>query len=147
MTEQWLDIQTYTKEGYKPLIDFSSWRVAFLNYIDEIDPENISYLEKHLETDEVFVLLKGAGILFIGPGCENDPEITAYRMEPYKLYNVKKGAWHNIILTKDATILLVENRDTCEENSSYYDLTDAQKAFIQETAERELPQWHKQIAN
>ena len=139
MTEQWLDIQTYTEKGYKPLIDFSSWRVAFLNYIDEIDPENISYLEKHLETDEVFVLLKGEGILFIGPGNENDPKITAHRMEPQKLYNVKKGAWHNIILTEDATILLVENRDTCEENSSYYDLTGAQKAFIQETARRELP--------
>ena len=142
MTEQWLDIQTYTKEGYKPLIDFNSWRVAFLNYIDEIDPDNISYLEKHLETDEVFVLLKGEGILFIGPGNEKDPEITAHIMEPYKLYNVKKGAWHNIILTKDATILLVENKDTGRENSSYYDLTIAQKAFIQETAERELPKMH-----
>jgi ureidoglycolate hydrolase len=140
MTKQWLDIQTYTKEGYKPLIDFNCWRVAYLNYIDELNPENISYLEKHLETDEVFVLLKGEGILFIGAGDESHPEITAHRMEPCKLYNVKMGAWHNIVLSKDATILLVENKDTEEGNSAYYHFSKEQKLFIKETVKKELPE-------
>jgi ureidoglycolate hydrolase len=141
MTEQWLDIQTYTAEGYKPLIDFNSWRVAYLNYIDELDPQNISFLEKHLETDEVFVLLKGEGVLFVGVKDETDPELTYFRMEPCKLYNVKKGAWHNIVLSKDATILLVENSDTGKSNSDYYYLSTEQKIFIQETAKKELPEW------
>ena len=138
MTKQWLDIQTYTAEGYKPLIDFNCWRVAYLNYIDELDPEYINRLEKHNETDEVFVLLKGEGVLFIGSGDESTPEITPYPMEPCMLYNVKKGAWHNIILSEDATILLVENKDTGEGNSNYYPLTKEQREFIQDTAKKEL---------
>lgn len=141
MKKQWLDIQTYTAEGYKPLIDFNDWRVAYLNYIDELDPENINRLEKHLETDEVFVLLKGEGVLFIGAGDESNPELTSHRMEPCKLYNVKKGAWHNIVLSKDATILLVENRDTGEGNSAYYALTKEQQNFIQGIAKQEFPAW------
>jgi mannose-6-phosphate isomerase-like protein (cupin superfamily) len=139
MTEQWLDIKTYAEIGYKPLIDFNCWRVAYLNYIDELDPEYINRLEKHLETDEVFVLLKGEGVLFIGAGNETHPEISPHKMEPCKLYNVKKGAWHNIILSKDATILLVENKDTSEGNSSYYQLTDSQRKFIKEVANKEMP--------
>jgi len=141
MTEQWLDIKTYTEIGYKPLIDFNCWRVAYLNYIDELDPEYINRLEKHLETDEVFVLLKGEGVLFIGAGNETQPEITPHKMAPCKLYNVKKGAWHNIVLSKDATILLVENKDTGEGNSSYYELTDSQRKFIKAIANKEMPGW------
>jgi mannose-6-phosphate isomerase-like protein (cupin superfamily) len=141
MTEQWLDIKTYTEIGYKPLIDFNCWRVAYLNYIDELDPEYINRLEKHLETDEVFVLLKGEGVLFIGAGNDTHPEISPHKMEPCKLYNVKKGAWHNIILSKDATILLVENKDTSEGNSSYYQLNDSQRKFIKAVANKEMPGW------
>ncbi len=140
MKKQWLDIQTYSSEGYKPLIDFNCWRVAYLNYIDELDPENINRLEKHLETDEVFVLLKGEAILFIGAGNETHPKLTAHRLEPIKLYNVKMGAWHNIVLSKDATILLVENNDTGEGNSAYYQLSKEQKQFINETVKKELPE-------
>jgi len=142
MTKQWLDIKTYTEIGYKPLIDYNCWRVAYLNYIDELDPENICQLEKHLKTDEVFVLLKGEGVLFIAAGDETPPEITPQKMEPCKLYNVKRGAWHNIILSKDATILLVENKDTGEGNSSYYELTESQREFIKEIANKEIPGWH-----
>lgn len=38
-------------------------------------------------------------------------------MEPGKIYNVKKGAWHSVILEKGAKVYVVENIDTNEENS------------------------------
>jgi hypothetical protein len=47
---------------------------------------------------------------------------------------VKQGAWHNAFLSPDATILLVENKDTSRENSEYSPLTPAQRALIAETA-------------
>ena len=39
-------------------------------------------------------------------------------MEPLKLYNVKKRGWHTHTLSTDATVLIVENRDTSSSNSS-----------------------------
>jgi len=36
MAEKMLEIREFTGPGYLPVIDFSTWRVAILNYIDEI---------------------------------------------------------------------------------------------------------------
>ena len=58
MKSDTLKILEFNGEGYKPLVDFGSWRVAFLRFIDELLPENIQRLERHVETDEVFVLLE-----------------------------------------------------------------------------------------
>ena len=38
-------------------------------------------------------------------------------MELYKVYNVKKGLWHHIVLSEDAEVLVVENSSTARENS------------------------------
>ena len=35
------------------------------------------------------------------------------------LYIVKKNAWHNIMVSEDAKVLIVENADTCRENTEY----------------------------
>ena len=68
MDEELLEIREYTGPGYQPVVDFSAWRVAILNYLDEIHPKKINSVERHNETDEVFVLIKGQGILFLGEG-------------------------------------------------------------------------------
>ena len=65
-----LDITEYTGEGYLPLIAYGAWRVAILNYIDELLPENIGKMQRHDNTDEVFVLLKGRCILFVAEGAD-----------------------------------------------------------------------------
>jgi hypothetical protein len=69
---QLLDITEYTDEGYLPLIAYGAWRVAILNYIDELLPHNIGKLQRHDNTDEIFVLLKGRCLLFVAEGL--DPE-------------------------------------------------------------------------
>ncbi|MFX0016137.1 MAG: hypothetical protein ACFE98_16225, partial [Candidatus Hermodarchaeota archaeon] len=96
-------------------------------------PENIDFMSKHDETDEVFVLLNGKCILFIAEG--NKRKITnlyAEDMVPYKIYNVKRGVWHNHTLSDDAMILIVENQDTTESNSPIIKLTKEQKELIKE---------------
>jgi hypothetical protein len=118
-----LEIREYTDEGYQPLIDYADWRVAILNYIDELRPDQNTRMERHMETDEVFVLMRGRTVLFMGGNGAQVDVITPQVMEPGKLYNVKKGAWHNVLMTRDASILLVENRNTDDENSEYFYLT------------------------
>ncbi|RLD05752.1 MAG: hypothetical protein DRI56_08965 [Chloroflexota bacterium] len=117
INQQLLEIHQNFEKGYHSHIDYGEWRVATLCYIDELAPENIETIERHNETDEVFVLLQGHCILFIGEG---DNEITAIHpadMEPQKLYNVKKGVYHTHTLSRDALLLIIENRDTSLANS------------------------------
>ncbi len=112
-----LEIKEYFEEGYQPCVDYGEWRVAILRYIDELEPENIDAMERHNETDEVFVLLKGHCILFFGEGdCEIET-IYPVDMQPEKIYNVKRGAYHTHTLSRDAIVLIVENQDTGPMNS------------------------------
>ncbi len=140
MNQPGLDIIEYTQEGYKPLIDFNDWRVAYLRYLDELHPKNIAYLERHMETDEVFVLLEGEVTLMMGEGDQSVTHVFAVPMERLKLYNVKRGAWHGVILSKDATILLVENKNTGKENSEFFYLTPEIRV-VYETEARKIKDW------
>jgi len=130
ISETLLEIRQFAEEGYQPLIDYGEWRVAFLRYIDELLPENISKMQRHDETDEIFVLLEGRCILFVGEGDEQITQIYAQDMEPLKLYNVKRSCWHTHTLSKGTTVLIVENRDTAGHNSPEIDLSPAQMAKL-----------------
>ncbi len=122
--DKFIEIKEFTDEGYSPIVDFESWRVAILNYIDELLPENIDNMQKHDETDEVFVLLSGRCILFIGEGTEKIEEISAVDMEPMKIYNIKKGVYHTHTLSEDAKLLIVENQNTDDSNSPKINLSN-----------------------
>ncbi|MBM7555686.1 WxcM-like domain-containing protein [Halanaerobacter jeridensis] len=134
--EELIEVKEYTADGYQPLINYESWRVAILKYCDELLPENITKMQKHNQTDEVFVLLEGECILFLAEGDEEIEEIHAQDMEPLKVYNVKKSVWHTHTLSEDAVVLIVENDDTCLDNSPEKDLnSEQQEKLVQLTAE------------
>ncbi len=106
-----IEILEYTGEGYSTVMSFGAWRVAMINYSERFEEKNLIKLERHLLTDEVFVLLDGNAILV------SDKE--RYRMEKNKIYNVIKGTWHAIALEKDSRVLIVENVETGKDNSEY----------------------------
>ena len=138
MDENWLQIRSYEGEGFQPLIFFESWRVAVLNYLDDIHPERNDRMERHTETDEVFVLLKGQGILLIGGNSLVIEDLFPQIMEAGSIYNVRRNTWHTILLSQDASVLLVENGDTGRSNSEYSTLSAQQHSLIMELARREL---------
>ncbi len=143
MNSEHLNILEFTGEGYKPLVDFDSWRVAFLRFIDEIIPENIQRLERHVETDEVFVLLEGKAILFIGEGEDKIEALLDVEMKPGTLYNVRKNAWHCCVLSRDATILLIENKDTGKQNTDYLPLGPSQRERLVNISGIYIKEWKK----
>lgn len=114
---QSIEITEFQPEGYKPLVDYDKWRVAVLRFCDDLRPENLLTMQKHNESDEVFVLISGEFTLFTGGFGEEPGEVEAVELEPMKLYNVKRGAWHTHTLSKDAAVVIVENRNTCDDNS------------------------------
>jgi len=126
-----LQIHEHNGEGYLPLVDFESWRVALLNWEAELDADKLTTVQRHEETDEVFVLLSGRCVLFVASCGENPEDIHGEFLEPLKLYNVPKGCWHNHALDRDARVLIVENRETTAENSPHRGLSmEQQKKLV-----------------
>ena len=109
-----LEILEYTGCDYRPLVAYESWRVAMLNFGERF--RKVTKLERHMLTDEVFVLLHGEATLYIGK------EQTPYRMEKNKVFNVKHAVWHAITTSEDAHVLVVENDNTSKDNSEYMDV-------------------------
>lgn len=130
MKEEYIEISSYEGEGYQAVIDYMEWRVAILNYIDELEIQNITSMQKHNETDEVFVLLKGNCTLFTGEMGDSIGEIDSIAMEPLKLYNVKRGVWHTHTLDKEGSVLIIENRNTDVDNSPRLELSEEQRQAL-----------------
>lgn len=136
LPETLIEVRDHTGPDYKPLIDFQTWRVALMNYTDDLTPDKINRMQKHTETDEVFVLMTGRCILFIGEGEDSVTRVHAVDMEPYKLYNVKRGVWHSHTFSRDARVLIVENRDTVDANSPFVGLSGEQQKKVVDLTKR-----------
>jgi ureidoglycolate hydrolase len=142
MEEKLLEVREYTGPGYQPVIDFGVWRVAILNYLDEIHPKRIDFMERHDETDEVFILLQGQAVLFLGEGDgKHIDTIHSQVMDPGKIYNVKQSVWHTVVLSRDGSVLIVENRNTSDDNSQYVSLDREQRSTIINTSGAEIVEW------
>jgi ureidoglycolate hydrolase len=130
MDENLLEIRKYDGAGYQPLIDYGAWRVAILRWEQSMLPEKMEFMERHTQTDEVFVLLNGQATLILGGNNQKAEGMYQQMMEKGKLYNVKRNAWHTIMLSRDASILIVENQDTGENNTEYNRISEECKQEI-----------------
>ena len=126
LPESLIEIREHSGPDYQPLIDYQNWRVAIINYTTDLTPDKINRMQKHTETDEVFVLMTGHCILFVGEGEKTVTKVHAVDMEPYKAYNIKRGVWHSHTFSEDARVLIVENRDTVADNSPFVELSEDQ---------------------
>jgi len=95
--EHLLEIGASFEQTYTPVLDFHGWRVAMLRHFDKLAPENFQEVERHRETNEVFILTAGQADLII---CDDEAGPT----DP------------------DAHIILFERTNTAVENSDYAQL-------------------------
>ena len=117
-----------------PLVFSHDWQVALLNWEPIFDLDNAGEIERHNQTDEVFVLVKGQAVLFT---ITADGEMNVVEMRPNVVYNGLQGCWHNLISTRDATWIIVENRDTHLTDGEFRRLAEDEMASLQ----RQLPEW------
>jgi mannose-6-phosphate isomerase-like protein (cupin superfamily) len=109
-----IEVKEFNGEGYAPLISYNGWRVAIANFCERLCENNICMVERHLKTDEVFILLQGEACLHLGMELKRIP------METGKIYNVKLGEWHTISMIPNTKVAIIENHDTGPENTEYH---------------------------
>jgi ureidoglycolate hydrolase len=83
--------------------------VAILNWEPSASPEAVTHMERHVATDEAFVLLSGGAMLLTRV---EGGEVAFTDLEPKTIYNVPRGVWHALVATRDSSLLIVEDRDT-----------------------------------
>jgi len=115
-----VDAFRWEGQGYQPFVSHRGWLVALMNWEPRFDPANVGKVERHNRTDEIFVLTRGRGVLFI----DSDDTIHAIDMQPGVIYNVTSGTWHGVLGTEDTSWLIVESSDTNAENSDYRQLNE-----------------------
>ncbi len=102
---------TYNDEGFYPFLTTDTFKVAYLRYNERFS--RLTGFERHMKTDEVFLLLEGRATLYI----KTEQGTAETEMEKGIAYNIPKGEWHHIAVSEDATVLVVENSDTSIENT------------------------------
>jgi hypothetical protein len=136
MAQEGMQIFRWDQPGYQPLIFSHDWQVALLNDEPVFKLENLGEIERHILTDEVFVLLKGKAMIFT---ISVAGMLQIEEMIPNTLYNVLKGSWHNLISTPDATWIIIENRDTHLFDTEVRQLNETENAAIMAA----VPSWAK----
>lgn len=134
MISNLIEIKGFEGQGYRPLVSYGKWRVAALRYLDEIAPDRINSMERHTATDEVFLLVTGIGMLALGGNQTMVDEIQTIVMKIGEVYNIKKDSWHNIILSEDAHVIVVENDDTGDDNTEHCQLSPKFQQLLQQKA-------------
>jgi hypothetical protein len=125
----------YGAEGLKRVYENSKWMVGIKNWKPANDVANIDCLERHNETDELFILLAGSCVLLSADEKEGGGlALSATKMEPRKVYNIPRTLWHNTVTSKDVKLILVEDSSTGAKNSDVLQLDAAQIAVAKKLA-------------
>ncbi len=125
-----LAVFNHESPGYKSQVSFNGWRVAILNSVDKYRRENVSYFDRHMETDEVFVLLEGKCQLLIAGRGDRPKDTKSVWLVSGLVYNVRQGTWHTQILEENTRVLIVENADTSSKNTEQYHFPQTERIAL-----------------
>jgi len=131
-----LEVFEHNSAGYQPLVYSHDWMVALLNHEDIMRLEKALEIERHAQTDEVFILLNGQAALYLVAG---DQPLQVVEMKPGSIYNVVKGTWHNLLATEEAKFAIIENRDTDKFDTEIRKLTKIELKQMH----GQMPKWVK----
>ena len=122
---------TFDGEGMNRVYENSKWMVGLKNWKPANDITGIDCLERHNETDELFVLLSGRCTLLYATEENGVLQIGSVEMKPQTVYNIPACLWHNTVTEKDTKLVLIEDVSTGMENSDILSLTAEQIAEVQ----------------
>ncbi len=104
------------------MLDFHGWKVAILRYFEVVAPEKFYRVERHWNTNEVFILTAGQADLIVLDGEEKPGKPYVLPMELNVAYNIQQSIWHHVVMSPDAHIFLFERSETSLETTDYAEL-------------------------
>ena len=104
-----IEVSSYEGEGFKVLHLTDGFKVGYLKYNKRFS--EYKELERHNESDESFVLLRGSATLYT--------ESERVEMKERTLYNIPTGEWHHITVSPDGEVLVIERHDVSKDNSEH----------------------------
>jgi len=119
ISQDLLETGSSFEQLFKPVLKTGEWQIAVLRQCAKVHPENIGQVERHNNTDEVFILTTGEANLIILDEKEGEKIPFVVLMDLNVAYNLKKSVWHHIVLSADAHVFIFEKADTSKENSDY----------------------------
>jgi mannose-6-phosphate isomerase-like protein (cupin superfamily) len=134
---QTIERHDWREEGYRPLVHYGGWQVALLNHDASMDLANLGQIERHKETDEVFVLVSGRACLY---ARREDGPMAVEDLKPGVVYNIPRGVWHNLLAAPEASLVIVEDRGTDLSDTEIRPLSDSEAGDIRAA----LPAWLRQ---
>lgn len=110
-------------QTYQPVLNFHGWKVAMLRHFDVVAPEAFYRVERHWNTNEVFILTAGQAdlILFDGDETPNDT-YHVFPMELNVAYNIQQSVWHHVVMSPNAHLILFERSETGIDTTDYAEL-------------------------
>lgn len=125
-------IEEYTHEadGYRPFLIRDNWQVAQLNYENNQGFGDIEKIDIHFQTDEVFILLEGQVVLIVAEKEGDRLSLRTVKMEKGVTYNIPKNTWHNIAMSQDAKVIIVEDANTHLGDYEFYYMGSEQKSEL-----------------
>jgi mannose-6-phosphate isomerase-like protein (cupin superfamily) len=114
-------------------VEFADWAVFIMNWESRFAPSEVGDIERHNETDEVFVLIHGRSLLYV----MSEDGLHAFDMKPCVMYNVTKGTWHSVIGNQNTRWLIVESRNTSLSNTNHRQLTETEMDELK----KQYPNW------
>jgi (2Fe-2S) ferredoxin len=139
---QRLETYHHAGSGYNPFLIRDGWQVAQLNWAPELAPRAMRDVERHNQTDEVFIQCKGESILITAHETSDRLCFDACRMRPCVVYNIPAGVWHAIAMWPDDVVWIVEKSqthlgDVVHRELSVSEYSDLQKVVLGEEARHE----------
>lgn len=101
--------------GFQPALRTERFLCAFISYAGQYAYGKVTALKRHLNSPEVFVLLRGEATLLtanLDLSCRNVADL-----EPGKAVCVEAGTWHYLAVSEDALIFVTENNDVSAQNT------------------------------
>lgn len=113
-------------EGYEPFLISDGWQVAQLNYLPGHGLDDMDDVEVHRRTDEAFVLFAGTAVLVAAEIGAEGVSFECVRMTLGVTYNIPAGVWHNIGMSHDARMIIVERSRTHLDDCFHRPLCDTE---------------------
>lgn len=117
-----VEIGEYFGIGFQPVLDFAGWRVAMKRAADSTHPAQFHSVDRHNETNEVFILTGGKADMLLMEGGNSPSTFHLFPMELNVAYSIQQSAWHHVFMSDDAHIIVFERSNTSRANSDQFEL-------------------------